>query len=169
MTTGRTVVRSGKSKRKPFNSNVADYLLGQLQIGAPRSISGVAGRRDAAKLIGSPKGDRFCHTCDMSAIRPISDLPVPVQNGIRHGHKLLKALAAEANGATVSGEVDVDGCNWDSQTVSERSGNGWKIEKARQRQLAGLLDYPLCASPMPAILRRRCKVCSTIHSISSLR
>ena len=27
MTTGHTVVRSGKSKRKPFNSNVADYLL----------------------------------------------------------------------------------------------------------------------------------------------
>ena len=26
-TTGHTVVRSGKSKRKPFNSNVADYLL----------------------------------------------------------------------------------------------------------------------------------------------
>ena len=128
MTTGRTVVRSGKSKRKPFNSNVADYLRGQLQTGAPRvsdrSPASRSGRRDAAKLIGSPKGDRFCHTCDMSAIRPISDLPVPVQNGIRHGHKLLKALAAEANGATVSGEVDVDGCNWDSQTVSERSGNG---------------------------------------------
>jgi hypothetical protein len=28
MTTEHTVVRSGKSKRKPFNSNVADYLLG---------------------------------------------------------------------------------------------------------------------------------------------
>jgi hypothetical protein len=27
MTTEHTVVRSGKSKRKPFNSNVADYLL----------------------------------------------------------------------------------------------------------------------------------------------
>src|SRR6266481_1235667 len=27
MTTVHTVVRSGKSKRKPFNSNVADYLL----------------------------------------------------------------------------------------------------------------------------------------------
>jgi hypothetical protein len=27
MTTERTVARSGKSKRKPFNSNVADYLL----------------------------------------------------------------------------------------------------------------------------------------------
>jgi hypothetical protein len=26
MTTEHTVVRSGKSKRKPFNSNVADYL-----------------------------------------------------------------------------------------------------------------------------------------------
>jgi hypothetical protein len=30
MTTEQTVVRSGKSKRKPFNSNAADYLLGQL-------------------------------------------------------------------------------------------------------------------------------------------
>jgi hypothetical protein len=27
MTTEHTVVRSGKSKRKSFNSNVADYLL----------------------------------------------------------------------------------------------------------------------------------------------
>jgi len=27
MTTEHTVVRSGKLKRKPFNSNVADYLL----------------------------------------------------------------------------------------------------------------------------------------------
>ena len=27
MTTEHTEVRSGKSKRKPFNSNVADYLL----------------------------------------------------------------------------------------------------------------------------------------------
>jgi hypothetical protein len=27
VTTEHTVVRSGKSKRKPFNSNVADYLL----------------------------------------------------------------------------------------------------------------------------------------------
>jgi hypothetical protein len=27
MTTEHTVVRSGKSKRKPFNSNAADYLL----------------------------------------------------------------------------------------------------------------------------------------------
>jgi hypothetical protein len=27
MTTEHMVVRSGKSKRKPFNSNVADYLL----------------------------------------------------------------------------------------------------------------------------------------------
>jgi hypothetical protein len=27
MTTEHTVVRSGKSKRKPFNSNVADHLL----------------------------------------------------------------------------------------------------------------------------------------------
>jgi hypothetical protein len=27
MTTEHTLVRSGKSKRKPFNSNVADYLL----------------------------------------------------------------------------------------------------------------------------------------------
>jgi hypothetical protein len=27
MATEHTVVRSGKSKRKPFNSNVADYLL----------------------------------------------------------------------------------------------------------------------------------------------
>ena len=27
MTTEHTVIRSGKSKRKPFNSNVADYLL----------------------------------------------------------------------------------------------------------------------------------------------
>src|SRR5260370_39547214 len=27
MTTEHTVARSGKSKRKPFNSNVADYLL----------------------------------------------------------------------------------------------------------------------------------------------
>jgi hypothetical protein len=27
MITEHTVVRSGKSKRKPFNSNVADYLL----------------------------------------------------------------------------------------------------------------------------------------------
>jgi hypothetical protein len=27
MTTEHTVVRSGKSKRKPFSSNVADYLL----------------------------------------------------------------------------------------------------------------------------------------------
>jgi hypothetical protein len=27
MTTEHTVVRSGKSKRKPFNSNVAGYLL----------------------------------------------------------------------------------------------------------------------------------------------
>ena len=27
MTTEHKVVRSGKSKRKPFNSNVADYLL----------------------------------------------------------------------------------------------------------------------------------------------
>src|SRR5258708_21631028 len=27
MTTEHTVVRSGKSKRKPFTSNVADYLL----------------------------------------------------------------------------------------------------------------------------------------------
>jgi hypothetical protein len=27
MTTEHTVVRSGKSKRKPFHSNVADYLL----------------------------------------------------------------------------------------------------------------------------------------------
>jgi hypothetical protein len=27
MTTEHTVVRSGKSERKPFNSNVADYLL----------------------------------------------------------------------------------------------------------------------------------------------
>ena len=30
MTTEHTVVRSGKSKRKPSNSNVADYLLEQL-------------------------------------------------------------------------------------------------------------------------------------------
>jgi hypothetical protein len=30
MTTGHTVVRSGKSKRKPFDSNVVAYLLGQL-------------------------------------------------------------------------------------------------------------------------------------------
>ena len=27
MTTEHTAVRSGKSERKPFNSNVADYLL----------------------------------------------------------------------------------------------------------------------------------------------
>jgi len=27
MTTEHTVVRSGKSERKPFNTNVADYLL----------------------------------------------------------------------------------------------------------------------------------------------
>jgi hypothetical protein len=27
VTTEHTVIRSGKSKRKPFNSNVADYLL----------------------------------------------------------------------------------------------------------------------------------------------
>jgi hypothetical protein len=41
---------------------VADYLLGQLQTGAPRvsdrSPASRSGRRDAAKLIGAPKGDR---------------------------------------------------------------------------------------------------------------
>ena len=39
MTTEHTVVRSGKSKRKPFNSNVADYLLiiATFAVGTPRA------------------------------------------------------------------------------------------------------------------------------------
>jgi hypothetical protein len=65
-TTEHTVGRSGKSKRKPFNSNVADYLLGQLQTGTATAI--------ALALHGE-------HTPEVRGHHPNTDAPPNEQAG----------------------------------------------------------------------------------------
>jgi hypothetical protein len=90
MTTEHTAVRSGKSERKPFNSNVADYLL----IIATFGFSTLAYRsiRQASQLSRLSRRSEAHNTRAASSKPDVN--PTPAVDGVLRGRKDYRVAGA---------------------------------------------------------------------------